>query len=198
MPRQKPKNPSKLLLNILNIPLLQLNLDLSPNLTFLRFNLATKRHHLRRWKYQCELAFRVDFWKLQEKSSMVPIIFISTPNFNPCYWAFGNGIPVAFLLCKAISIPGDQGKVKFKVSKVQKNFPFLLAPEYSHRHLTRGAPEIEGQGGNVSNYLLQQFQCCFGCNSFPCQWIKTVWYFDAGWSESTCNLGIETQFWMQV
>jgi len=121
MPRQKRKNPSKLLLNILNIPLLKLNLGLSPNLTFLGVNLATKRHHLRRWKYWCGLAFRVDPWKLQEKSSLVATIFTSTPDFNPWYWAFGNEIPVAFLLCNAISIPKDQGEVKFKVSKVQKN-----------------------------------------------------------------------------
>jgi hypothetical protein len=121
MPWQKPKNPSKLLLNILNIPLLKLNLGLSPNLAFLGFHLATKRHHLRRWKYQCGLAFRVAPWKLQEKSSMVPIIFTSIPNFNPCCWAFDNEIPIASLLCKAISIPGDQGEAKFKVSKVQKN-----------------------------------------------------------------------------
>jgi hypothetical protein len=48
MPWQKPKNSSQLLLNILNIPLLKLNLGLSPNLTYPGFNLATKRHHLRR------------------------------------------------------------------------------------------------------------------------------------------------------
>jgi hypothetical protein len=54
-------------------------------------------------------------------------------------------------------------------SQKYKKIPIPVAPKYSHRHLTRGATEIEGRGGNVSNCVVQQFQCCFGCNSFPCQ-----------------------------
>jgi hypothetical protein len=34
-------------------PLLRLNQSLSPNLAFLGFNLANKRPHSRRWRYQC-------------------------------------------------------------------------------------------------------------------------------------------------
>jgi hypothetical protein len=58
---------------------------------------------------------------------MVTIIFTSIPNLNLCYCAFGNEIPVAFLLCKAISIPGDQ-EGEIQSLKSTKNFPFLLHP----------------------------------------------------------------------